>query len=139
MANERKPASVSIPSDALRALLNLRDEFPVFRQLLEDIIQIVIVLDASAVQGELLWRLGSRVNPTSRTSLHEAIDSGAVIAVAPIFLRQEIEKYLPLIASKTGVSLEAAGVEWERVQRLLRFYSPIGDGAEFALVDPKDS
>jgi hypothetical protein len=139
MANERKPASVSIPSDALRSLLNLRDEFPVFRQLLEDIIQIVIVLDASAAQGELLWRLGSRTNPTARTSLHEAIDSGAVIAVAPSFLSQEIEKYLPLIASKTSVSLEAASVEWKRVQRLIRFYSPIGDGAEFALVDPKDS
>ena len=139
MADERKPALVSIPSDALRSLLNLRDEFPPFRQLLEDIIQIVIVMDASAVQGELRWRLGSRTNPTARTGLHEAIDSGAVIAVAPIFLRQEIEKYLPLIASETGVSLEAANAEWERVQRFIRFYAPTGDDAEFALVDPKDS
>jgi hypothetical protein len=70
----------------LRALLILRDEFPPFRQFLEDIIQIVIVMDASAIQGELRWRLGSRINPTARTGLHEAIDSGAVIAVAPIFL-----------------------------------------------------
>lgn len=139
MADERKPALVSIPSDALRALLNLRDEFPPFRQLLEDIIQIVIVMDASAVQGELRWRLGSRTNPTARTGLHEAIDSGAVIAVAPIFLRQEIEKYLPLIASETAVSLEAANAEWERVQRFIRFYAPTGDDTEFALVDPKDS
>ena len=81
MANERKPASVSIPSDALRALLNLRD-VPFLRPLLEDVIQIVLVLDASAVQGELRWRLGSRTNPTARTGLHEAIDSGVVIAVA---------------------------------------------------------
>ena len=139
MANERKPASVSIPSDTLRALLNLRDEVPAFRQLLEDIIQIVIVLDASAVQGELRWRLGSRTNPTARTGLHEAIDSGAVIAVAPIFLKLEIEKYLPLIANETGVSLEVANTEWERVQCLIRFHMPTGDGAEFALVDPNDS
>ena len=94
MGDERKPALVTIPSDALRALLNLRDEFPAIRQLLEDIIQIVIVLDASAVQGELRWRLRSRTKPNARTSLHEAIDSAAVIAVAPIFLKQEIEKYL---------------------------------------------
>ena len=128
----------TIPSDALRALLNLRDEIPLFRQLLEDIIQIVIVLDASAVQGELRWRLGSRVNPSARTGLHEAIDSGAVIAVAPAFLRQEIEKYIPLIASETGVSVEVANSEWARVESLIRFYAPNGDGAEFALVDPKD-
>jgi hypothetical protein len=139
MADERKQALVTIPSDALRALLNLRDEFPAFRQLLKDIIQIVAVLDASAVQGELRWRLGSRINPTARTGLHEAIDSGAVIAVAPVFLRQEIEKHLPLIATETGVGVEAASAEWERVQRLIRFYAPNGDGAEFALVDPKDS
>jgi hypothetical protein len=139
VADERKPGLVSIPSDALRTLLNLRDEVPVFRQLLEDIIQIVIVLDASAVQGELRWRLGSRTNPTARTGLHEAIDSGVVIAVAPSFLKQEIEKYLPLIASETAVSLEAANTEWKRVQRFIRFYVPTGDGAEFAVVDPEDS
>jgi hypothetical protein len=138
MANERKPASVSIPSDALRALLNLRD-VPFLRPLLEDVIQIVLVLDASAVQGELRWRLGSRTNPTARTGLHEAIDSGVVIAVAPLFLRQEIEKYLPLIAREEGVSAEAANAEWERVQLIIRFFAPTGDGAEFALVDPKDS
>jgi len=45
MPIDDNPALVTIPSDALRALLNLRDEFPLFRQLLEDIIQIVIVLD----------------------------------------------------------------------------------------------
>ena len=138
MAHERKPAPVSIPSDALRALLNLRD-IPLLRPLLEDIIQIVAVLDASAVHAELRWRLGSRINPNARTGLHEAIDSGAVIAFAPIFLKHEIEKYLPQIASETGVRVEAANAEWERVQRIIRFYAPDGDGAQFALVDPKDS
>jgi hypothetical protein len=67
MADERKQALVTIPSDALRPLLNIRDEVPAFRQLLKDIIQIVVVLDASAVQGELRWRLGSRINLTART------------------------------------------------------------------------
>jgi hypothetical protein len=134
-----RSAGVPIPSDALRAVLNLRDEIPLFSKLLEDIIQIVIVLDASAVQGELRWRLGSRVNPSARTGLHEAIDSGAVIAVAPAFLRQEIEKYIPVIASDTGVSVEVAVSEWTRVESLIRFYVLNGDGAEFALVDPKDS
>jgi hypothetical protein len=99
----------------------------------------VIVLDASAVQSELRWRLGSRTNPTARSGLHEAIDSGAVIAVAPVFLRLEIAKYLLPIATETCVSAETVSVEWERVQKLIKFYAPIGDGAEFAKVDPKDA
>src|SRR5260370_8096639 len=107
MPPEETPAPVSIPSDALRALLNLRD-VPLLRPLLEDLIQIVIVLDASAVQGELRWRLGSRTNPTARTGFHEAIDSGPVIAVAPIFLRQEIEKYLPPTATQQPPTAEPA-------------------------------
>jgi len=139
MADERKPALGSIRSDALRALLDLRDKFPLFRQLLDDVIQIVMVMDASAIQGELRWRLRRRTKPAARTGLHEAIDAGVVIAYAPIFLKQEIEKYLPVIAIDTGMSIEVATAEWQRVQSLIRFYTPIGDGRKFAVVDPKDS
>ena len=73
MDDQRKPALGSIRSDALRALLDLRDEFPLFRRLLDDIIQIVMVLDASAIQGELRWRLRRRTKPAARTGLHEAV------------------------------------------------------------------
>lgn len=139
MPDERKPGLGNIRSDALRALLDLKDEFPLFRQLLDDIIQIVMVLDASAIQSELRWRLRWRTKPAARTALHEAIDAGVVIAYAPIFLRQEIEKYLSVIAMDTGASIEVATAEWQRVQSLIRFYAPIGDGRGFALVDPKDS
>lgn len=137
MVGER-PTHRAFPSDALHSLLKFRDEFPALRQFL-DIIQIVIVLDASAVQSELRWRLGSRTNPTARSGLHEAIDSGAVIAVAPVFLRLEIAKYLLTIATETGVTVEAVSIEWERVQQLIKFYAPIGDRAEFATVDPEDA
>ncbi len=139
MAEEQKPARMTIPSDLLHTLVALHEEVPGFRQLLRDIIQIVIVVDASAVQWELRWRLCSRTNPTARTGLHEAIDSGVVIAVAPIFLKQEIEEHLPRIAADSGVNVDVANAEWQRVQSLIRFYAPIGDGADFASVDPEDS
>lgn len=138
MAAERKSALLAIRSDALRTVLNLRDALPFLREL-PRVVQIVDVLDASAVQREVRWRLRSRKDPTARSGLHEAIDSGVVIAVAPTFLKQEIEKYLPQIASDTGVSEESARIEWEHVQRMIRFYEPNGDGAEFDFVDPKDS
>lgn len=139
MADETKSALAMIRSDGLRSLLVLRDVSPLLRQLLSDIIQIVVVLDASAVQSELRWRLGSRTNPAARTGLHEAIDSGAVTAVAPAFLKQEIEKYLFQIASETDVTIEVARAEWEQLKRMILFYAPSGDNSEFASVDPKDS
>ncbi|HEV2402161.1 MAG TPA: hypothetical protein VGS27_34845 [Candidatus Sulfotelmatobacter sp.] len=138
-AKERKSALAMIRSDTLRSILDLRNVSPLFHQLLSDVIQIIVVLDASAVQSELRWRLGCRTNPAARTGLHEAIDSGAVIAVAPAFLKQEIEKYLSRIATETGVTMEIARAEWEQIKRMIRFYTPSGDSSEFAWVDPKDS
>jgi hypothetical protein len=139
VVNEAKAVHVTIPSDALRHLLYLRDEVPALRPSLDDIVQIVVVLDASAVRRELHWRLRLRINPRARTRIHELIDSGVVIAVAPVFLKQEIEKYLPVIARDTRVSVDVAAAEWQRVQSLIRFHEPNGDGARFASVDPKDA
>jgi hypothetical protein len=139
MQAERKRGPTGLPSDGLRHLLDLRDEFPLFRELMRDVIQVVLVLDASAIQAELRWRLGSRINPSARTRLHEAIESGVVVAFAPPFLKHEIEEHLPTIANDTEVTLETGNIEWKRVQSLIRFYAPIGNREQFASVDPKDS
>lgn len=129
---------LTVPSDALRPLLHINDD-PALRHLLNDVVQIVVVLDASAVQRELRWRLRWRNKPNARTSLHEAIDSGIVIAVAPTFLKQEIEKYLPEIATISGASTADAEAEWQQFQRLVHFHEPNGDARRFAAVDPKDA
>lgn len=139
MHKEERYAGVAIPSDALRNLLELRNECPGLRPFLTDIVQIVIVLDASAVQAELRWRLHSRTKPTARTGLHEAIDSGAVSAVAPLFLKKEIAKYIPRIANEFGVTVEVARAEWRLIETLIVFYEPTGDPSRFASVDPKDA
>lgn len=138
MPNEPNRAGVPIPSDALRNLLALRNECPGLRPFLADIVQIVVVLDASAVQAELRWRLGSRSKPEARTCLHEAIESGAVSAVAPPFLKEEIEKYISRIATEIGVAVELVRAEWRLIETLIVFYEPTGYSSRFARVDPKD-
>ena len=139
MPDGPKSVLATIRSDSLRLALDLRDVSPLFRLFFGDLVQIVVIVDASAVQSELRWRLGSRINPEARTSLHEVFDSGLLVAFAPTFLKQEIEKHLPRIASETGATMEAASTEWERLRHAIRFYTPKGDGAEFAEIDPEDS
>jgi hypothetical protein len=71
-----------IRSDTLPQLRRVLESLPALRAYLGDILQVVLVLDASCVQGELRWRVGPRINPAARTYLHEAIVSGVVIAFA---------------------------------------------------------
>lgn len=112
------------PSEALRDFLRLRDLFPLLRPLVGDVLQFLVVLDASQVQGELRWRVGSRRDPTARSNLQELIESGVVVAVAPARLKGEIEGELPRIASEHVVSTETVIAEWKRFESLIRYYSP---------------
>src|SRR6202522_621214 len=95
------PQKRLFPSDTLRDFLQLLDHAPVLRPLIGEIIQFLVVLDASSVQGELRWCLGSRRDSSARSSLQELIEAKVVIAVAPPWLRTEIEKYVPKIDRKS--------------------------------------
>jgi len=112
------------PSEALRDFLRLLDRFPALRPLVEDVLQFLVVLDASQVQAELRWRVGSRRDPSARSSLQELIESGVVIAVAPTRLKEEIDENLLRIASEHDASVETVMTEWKRFERLIRYYSP---------------
>lgn len=127
------------PSDTLRDLVRLLDHVPVLRPLTGEVIQFLVVLDASSAQGELRWRLGSRRDSSARSSLHELIEAGVVIAVAPPWLKTEIEKYVPEIAVEFGLTEEAVRQEWVRVDTLIRYFCPRTEiVANVSCVDEKD-
>jgi hypothetical protein len=127
-----------IRSDTLPELRRLVEKLPALREFFGDVLQVVLVLDACCVQGELRWRVGARKNPAARTYLHETIVSGVVVAVAPIFLEAEIQKYIGTIAEEEGASAEQVREEWERFRVLIRFYDPSSKQA-IDYVDPKDA
>src|ERR1700674_3086742 len=90
-------------SDALPGFRRLLVHLPAFREAFGDLVQIRLVIDASIVQKELRWRIGSRRDPDARSGLHEAIDSGTILAFAPMALKQEIEQHIDEIAQDAGV------------------------------------
>jgi hypothetical protein len=74
----------------------------------------------------------------ARTSLHEAMASGALLAFAPPFLEREIEKYIPNIAAENEVSVYRVREEWQLLKTLIHFYEPLNSGQPAICADPKD-
>lgn len=127
-----------IRSDTLPELRRVLEKLPALRQYLGDVLQVVLVLDACCVQGELRWRIGPRKNPAARTYLHEAMTSGVVVAFAPSFLEVEIQKYIPKIAEEKGVSADRIQEEWKQFKVLIHFFNPVPSEKLDNSVDPKD-
>jgi hypothetical protein len=112
------------PSDSLVGMRNLLASAPVLYPLLRQVVHVRLVIDANIVQQELRWRSARRRNPAARSSLQEAIDSGIVVALAPTFLKSEIEDHLPDMSAETGVPVEVVRQHWQDFQTQLNFYEP---------------
>jgi hypothetical protein len=125
-------------SDALPSFRRLLVHLPAFREVFGDLVQFRLVIDASVVQKELRWRVRSRRDPTARSGLHEAIDSGTVVAFAPTALKQEIEQHIEEIAQDTGIPPSQVHEEWQTFQSRLNFYEPDPGGLWKKCVDPDD-
>jgi hypothetical protein len=126
------------PSDALVGMRNLLASMRVLSPLLRELIQVRLVIDANIVQQEIRWRSARRRDPAARSSLHEAIDSGIVVALAPTFLKSEIEDHLSDISADTGVQLEQVRQHWQDFQAELNFYEPQWLGDRIEGIDPDD-
>ncbi len=138
MPEERRVEPI-IRSDALRIFLSLLDSWPAIRPFTGEIFQVSAILDASCVQSEIRWRVGSRKNAYARTSLHEAMASGALIAFAPPHLENEIEKHIPTIAEEKGASIDRVTEEWLLIKAFIHFYDPLNSGEQFIGGDLKDA
>jgi hypothetical protein len=127
------------PSDALVSMRGVLESLPALDILLQGLVRLRLVIDANIVQQEIRWRSGRRRNPAARSGLQEAIDSGIVVALAPTFLKSEIEDHLSDIAADTGVAIEEVRQHWQDFQPKLTFYEPqSADDGAMEVVDPDD-
>lgn len=116
--------STGIPSDQLPFLREFLSMSPALQKIFGELIQLRIVIDADIAQKELIWRLSKRRNPTARTALNEAIDSGVVVAFAPTFLEEEIRDHVIEIAERANVPVSRVLQEWQQFKSRLYFYEP---------------
>lgn len=132
--------STRIPSDNLLHLRELFLTWQPFFRLLEVMPQFRLVIDSNVVIEELLYLVKSRRNPSARTSLQEAVDSGAVVALAPFKLRDEVTKHIPRLAGERCIPEESLRQAWLGYQSRINFVDAGQASAEEAAtaVDPDD-
>ena len=128
-----------IPSDKLQHLREFLSMSPQLREVFGDLLELRLVIDANIAYSELIWRLSKRRNPIARSALHEAIDSGTIVAFAPQFLEEEIQEHIGEIAEDAKVSVSIALEEWQKFRPCLHFYDPeTSNTSGAACVDPDD-
>jgi len=102
--------------------------------------QIVVIPDANRIIKDLIWLADRRETESARTRLQEVIDAETVIAVAPPYLKTEMERKIPDIAEREEVSEGKLWAEWEGYEPKIDFTEPTlgAEDLRGKVVDPKD-
>lgn len=129
-----------IPSDDLLRLRELALNWPPLFRLLEMAPQLKLVIDTNVVIRELIYAVKWRKNPSARSNLQEAIDSGVVVALAPPKLQEEVLRHIPRLAEEEGVSEDELRQAWLEYRPRINFIDVGEASAEevAAAVDPDD-
>lgn len=101
------------------------------------IFQAQLIVDANVVLADIRWLALKRKSATVRTALSEAIAGGTVVAHAPTYLREEIERKLPGFCDAERIDEAEANRLWDVYQRQLIFID-VG-GPDASAHDPKDA
>jgi hypothetical protein len=108
----------------LPQLIAFMEALPVLRELMPHPLQVRLVADANRIHAELRWRLRKRRHPDHRSAIHESIEAGVAVFLAPEHVKQEIEKYYEAIAADTGTTVAEVEKEWTNFQQYVGFYAP---------------
>jgi hypothetical protein len=108
----------------LPQLIAFMEALPVLREFMPHPLQVRLVADANRIHAELRWRLRKRHQPDHRSAIHESIEAGVAVFLAPEYVKQEIEKYYEAIAADTRSTVAEVQKEWTQFQQYVGFYAP---------------
>ena len=104
-------------------------------------IQLRIVVDTNVILKDLIFLSKNARQAEAKTGLQEAMAAGTIIAHAPLWLCDEVEKHIPSICEDKKISLDVMEGHWDEYRKNIQFF----DIAEERLagyadsVDPKDA
>lgn len=126
----------TLRSDSLATLRPLVGPDGLFK-MFEGIFQTTFILDANIVLGEVRWLTFKRKSNDARSDLRELLESKTILAIAPSFLKEEMELNLRRMATQHGVAVSILVDHWQALQPLITFMDT--GGADSAFMDPKDA
>lgn len=91
----------TLRSDSLAALRPLVGPGGLLK-MFEGIFQTTLILDANIVLGEIRWLTLKRKNKDARSELRELMEARTILAIAPSFLKEEMELNLRKMAIHKG-------------------------------------
>lgn len=111
-------------SHHLPQLMASMEALPVLREFMPHPLQVRLVADANRIHAELRWRLRKRRHPDHRSAIHESIEAGVAVFLAPEYVKKEVEKYYEAIAADTCTTVAEVQKEWTQFQQYVGFYAP---------------
>src|SRR5690349_287047 len=78
-----------------------------------------LVIDANILISDVLWHVGKRRRPDSKSALLECIIAGTIRAYITPEVAEEVERWLPTVALDRGLSTEECVLQWEAYKRLI--------------------
>lgn len=106
-------------------------------KMFEGIFQLTLIVDANIILGEIRWLTVKRKRPNARSDLKELLDAKTVLAIAPTFLKKEMEINLCKMAAQNNVEKAVLEEHWNLFQSLIIFIDVGGPDDTFK--DPKDA
>ncbi|SFC30722.1 PIN domain-containing protein [Collimonas sp. OK412] len=126
----------SIRSDSLATLRPLIERVGILKTL-APLFQLTIVVDANIVLKDILWAVRKRVKVAAKSELVELLHSQTIIAIAPTFLLEEVQKKIPEIAAMHKISTVELEKHWESFRTFIKFIDT--GGPDLSFIDPKDA
>lgn len=129
-----------IKSDSLTQIRELVNSIPSLAPLFGEIPVVRVVVDANVVLADLLILARPHRKSGVRTILQELVASGTICLLAPMKLREEVDRHLRTIAAQKGLEVAHLRRLWADYEAILRYFEPDPDARRDCerVADPDD-
>ena len=116
--------AIRVRSEELAELRVTLDKLKGMADLIGAAVQVLVVVDANVILGDLIWMASKRTDPGAKTSLLEASAAGSLIACVPPYALEEIQDKIPEVAKKRRIDQVVLAGLWEEYRPALSVKEP---------------
>ncbi len=124
MREKPNAEDIRVSSEKLAELRVTIDRLRGMTDLIGAVVQVVVVVDANIILGDLIWMASKRTTPSAKTSLLESSVAGTLVACVPPYAIEEVQEKIPEVAKKRKIDGVVLARLWEEYRTILRVEEP---------------